>query len=299
MTISLAVPIKEKYWFLLFLVVVLTAISTAVFAADSAAEPTSTLRCGTEHPTFRVAGLQESYVRDMSAALSSYSPARVGTANVNVYFHVITDSNGNGSLTFAEISNQINVLNDAYLGTSFIFNLASITTTVNDRWYSVTPGSIAEFQMKSTLRVGGAADLNIYTGGLGGGLLGWATFPSSYGSNPINDGVVLLTESLPGGSAVPYNEGDTLVHEVGHWLGLFHTFSGGCSDPGDYVDDTPAHTTPAFGCPVGMDSCQGPGFEGLDPVNNYMNVGDDQCMFRFTLGQAIRAQQQSSFYRGL
>ncbi len=44
--------------------------------------------------------------------------------------------------------------------------------------------------------------------------------------------------------------GVSLVHEVGHWLGLGHTSDGGCSEPGDYIDDTPAHIERVGGCPV-------------------------------------------------
>ena len=213
---------------------------------------------------------------------------------IDVYFHVITDSSGQGSVSQQAIDDQMKVLNAAYASSGWSFKVVGQDTTANNAWFAMQPGTTAERQAKAALHQGTAASLNIYTANPGGGLLGWATFPSSYASNPSNDGVVLLYSSLPGGSAVPYALGDTGTHEVGHWMGLYHTFQGGCSKSGDYVGDTAAERSAAFGCPIGRDTCAG---AGVDPIRNFMDYTDDYCMFQFTTDQDGRMDAMFSAYR--
>ena len=225
-----------------------------------------------------------------------------GSITVPVAFHVLNEGprKADGNVPQSMIDAQMRVLNDSFSGASggaptpFRFELVTVTRTTNADWYNMGYGSRAERLAKSALRVGGPETLNIYTANPGGNLLGWATFPSSYDARPYMDGVVLLWQSMPRGGAEPYDEGDTGPHEAGHWLGLYHTFQGGCSNWGDYVDDTPFERSPAFNCPEGRDSCSEP---GLDPIHNLMDYTQDSCMFEFTAGQAVRMDEAWTAYR--
>ncbi len=256
--------------------------------------------CGTPDPT-----PEQIAEADRLAALR-IAPYAPGSITIPVWFHVVRQGTGvsNGDVTSTMINNQISVLNQAYGGqtgganTAYRFTLAGVTRTTNATWFNGCDASANENAMKSALRVGGKNTLNIYSCNPGGGLLGWATFPSWYASNPTDDGVVILDESVPGGAAVPYDEGDTATHEVGHWLGLYHTFQGGCSRKatgGDAVSDTPAEKSPAFGCPTGRDTCTK--LAGLDPITNFMDYTDDACMYELTAGQSTRMDSQWAAYR--
>lgn len=263
------------------------------------------LRCGVRESDAQRSVDADNANRAASPDGSAGYKLLAGSVTIPVYFHVITNTAGQGAISTTQIYDQIAVLNAAFSGatggvnTPFRFQLVSVDTTANNTWYTAGPGTTAQTQMKNALRRGGKGDLNIYTNNIGGGLLGYATFPSSYAGNPKDDGVVCLYSSLPGGSAAPYNLGDTATHEVGHWLGLYHTFQGGCSRStttgGDLVADTPAEQSPAYGCPSGRDSC--PSIAGFDPITNFMDYSDDSCMFKFTQGQSDRLDTQWATYR--
>lgn len=234
-------------------------------------------------------------------------PTAGGAITINVYFHVVSKSDGTGNIADARLDAQIRAMNEHFAGGDgpvyrdaaadmpFRFQNAGVTRTVNDAWYAAGPGSTAERQMKEALHTGTADDLNFYTNG-GGGYLGWATFPSDYASRPLMDGVVCYWATLPGSNYAPYNEGDTGTHEAGHWLGLYHTFQGGCTTTNDGVSDTPAERSPTYGCPSGsQDTCKR--LAGLDPYENFMDYTDDPCMYKFTAGQAARTDAVWKTYR--
>lgn len=243
---------------------------------------------------------------DEYAVLADAPQLAPGSVTVDTVFHVVSDH----ALDRKErrrmegmIEDQMKVLNASFSGatagdaadTPFRYSLVKTTWTVNAEWSTVTPGPV-EREMKLALHEGDSETLNVYAANIGGGLLGWAYFPQSYnnGAGAVNDGVVILDESMPGGTAGKYSLGDTLTHEVGHWLMLEHTFAGGCTPKGDGVDDTPAEAYPQFNCPVGADSCPA---EGLDPIRNFMDYTQDSCMNMFTPGQSARMSDGWTEYR--
>jgi len=272
-------------------------------------------RCGTRHPSAAERGNIEKNMRQLLAWKAQGQKGKPpgtpgggggggngggggddggggggGGTTIQVWFHVI-HSGSAGNVSDAQLANQFEILRTAFPG--FTLDFGGTTRTDNRQWFNMGYGTGTERKAKKALRVGGANTLNIYTANPGQGLLGWATFPWSYDANPAMDGVVVHYATLPGGGFAPYDEGDTGTHEVGHWLGLYHTFQGGCTG-GDLVSDTPAEASPAYGCPVGRDTCEG---GGLDPITNFMDYTDDWCMDEFTGGQDVRMSDFHTAYR--
>lgn len=248
--------------------------------------------------------------RMRSKRLSASKFAIYPRVTVEVVAHVITNTAGAGAVTDRQIARQINVLNQAFSGrtspssprTLFSFRLKETNRVVNNDWYAWSLYDDDDDQVaKTELHQGGKETLNLYFANLADNLLGYATFPNPYEGDL--DGVVLLNQTVPGGSAAPYNLGETATHEVGHWLGLYHTFQGSCGALGDQVSDTPEHVDDSnvnggnvYSCDdATLDSCASR--PGRDPIYNFMNYVEDSCMNRFTPGQAQRMALQWYSYR--
>ncbi|WP_181557347.1 M43 family zinc metalloprotease [Thermaerobacillus caldiproteolyticus] len=117
----------------------------------------------------------------------------------------------------------------------------------------------------------------------------WSSFPWGLEDDPVMDGVVVDYRNIENEESYHW-----IIHEVGHWFGLVHTFENGCNPPGDYVDDTEAHSDEIRGCPPeGIhNACPE---EKRAPINNYMNYTD--CKDTFTLGQIERIFRVAKVYR--
>lgn len=205
---------------------------------------------------------------------------------------------------------QFDVLVDRYRDSPFTFNLLGIEIITNNQYYKQFDG--IEEQIGAEYRRGGWDTLNVYFGGAGEG--SFAFFPTlrsveSDGVPNAIDGAWNDISTMPGVDpdlSACCRLGITCVHEVGHWLGLHHTFEqqagfedNGCNpgNPNDYVDDTPQQATNTpFTCPSdSTDTC--PGLPGNDPIHNYMDYSSDDCYTEFTRGQMDRMFAVWSLFR--
>lgn len=127
-------------------------------------------------------------------------------------------------------------------------------------------------------------------------VLGEAIFP--WDARPDEDGIIIHYKALgytgPAADNFPFHQGKTLVHELGHFLGLLHLSNDRSDCNGDDgVDDTPTQASEYFGCPKYVAETCG----NLNMYMNYMSLVDDACMLLFTKAQIVRMRQMIQTYR--
>ncbi|KAH6622465.1 hypothetical protein C7974DRAFT_473738 [Boeremia exigua] len=222
---------------------------------------------------------------------------------IDVYMQILSadGTEEGGDISDTTIEAQLRILDDAFRPVGFRFALKETIRTVNAEWYyNLKIATPYENQVSLALRKGGNDTLNIYMmGGLGTSTQAWASLPSDLQWRPLYDGVFQNGTVFLGGSDPNFRQGGTLIHEVGHWFGLYHTFANGCEKSYDYVADTPIEDQPLGlgGCEIGRDSC--PDQPGLDSIHNYMSYSDDECRNSWTPGQIQRMREQMAKFRGV
>ena len=269
-----------------------------------------------ENPS--LAAKRDAYEKEAMAAAKN-PVRRAAKYTIPVVFHVI-HTNGSENISREQILDQLRILNQDYnflnpnrskIRSQFTgvaadcqieFKLATIdpsgkcTDGIN-RVYSPFGVEVdqANAKVKSLVRWDYTKYLNIWVvtsikSSGNGTILGYAVFP--FATTALVDGIVMRHDRVGTiGTAIPSDSGRTLTHEVGHWLGLYHTFQGGCNDD-DFCDDTPpvASTFTNANCPANGNSCSTDNPNLIDQWENYMDYSDGNCMAMFTLQQKARME---------
>jgi hypothetical protein len=256
--------------------------------------------------------------------LEEYEPGDV--YEITVVVHRLESVIGDGVFPDSLVRSQIDVLNEDFLAlpgtpgapgkdTRIRFKLATEdpegnphpgwTRTTNDLWFNDLPHPL-EGAYYDALAWDPNRYLNIYTlspQAPGGLILGYTYLPQDGVVGESIDGVRCLWTAFGRGSAnVPYDQGRTATHEVGHWAGLWHPFDNSnacstavapaCYDEGDAICDTPPDDASHGGCDPTDVSCA-----VSAPIHNYMEYTDDACMWEFTPEQARRMVCTLRHYR--
>lgn len=218
------------------------------------------------------------------------SNAQVQTAIANINAKYLQSNNYQIQFCLAQRDPQGNA-------TTGITRNVSVLTTETMELDDITLKNINRWNPTCYLNIWIVKD--ILSVSMGSGVIGYGFFPSAYGTNI--DGVVLEA----GYFGVSSTTDAVGAHEIGHYLGLYHTFENGCVNnnclqDGDQVCDTPPDQTTFASCNPVSNSCN---TDANDPSSNnpfitdvpdlsndYMDYSAFACYNQFTSGQYDRMQ---------
>ena len=282
---------------------------------------------GFQNKTDEVNNLLYNIISEKQNHLRSVMSTVVYTIPVVVH---IMHNFGPENITDAEVMMGINNMNDAFRNRNAYDSLTGVDVGIEfclaqqDEFGVFTTGvtrtatpltnmtmETDDLTLKNLVRWDPTKYLNIWvvnsinSVSMGPGVAGYAFFPSAYGTS--QDGIV---------NEVGYfwsttDNSKVVIHEVGHYLGLYHTFEGGCTNSncmldGDKVCDTPPdNSTSPVTCGNTVNTCatddddlstnnpfRPTGSGGLGDQNDlyidYMDYGYQACQSVFTAGQKDR-----------
>lgn len=260
--------------------------------------PSDIRRCATDHPG------PESYLRILRAtAQIKEADAADDAIEVPVVFHIL-HKGPTYRVSENRIDRQIAVLNADFAPANVQFFKRAVNYHDKPEWCEFLPTELGqrfglpdlESGVKKELNDNPTETLNVYSmQPLIRNLLGWARFPWDLEIRTFRDGVVINHETFPDNPKYPSMLGRTATHEVGHWLGLLHTFQNGCTEPGDGVADTPFRQKPSNACPAAPPSC--PTSATVTDDGNHMDYLGDACAQTFTQGQIARMKTMARVFR--
>jgi PKD repeat protein len=261
--------------------------------------------------------IEQQIYRDFKNRERPRAGAKLAVKTLPVVVHVI-HQNGAENIPDAQIITGIQQLNESFSNTAYYDQGSGYNTMIQFCLAKRTPDNQAstgitrnqnaltnldfdtqDLPLKNINRWKPKEYINIWLvkeicgGGIGCGVAGYAYLPSSHGRP--EDGIVMEARwfgSSPGSTGV-------LSHEMGHYLGLYHTFQGGCQNDdcladGDKVCDTPPDQSTAWvPCGAVVNSCNTDAQSGFssdqnDMILNFMDYTDFDCFHDFTEGQSAR-----------